>query len=733
MTALQANGDRDRSDAYTARFVIDTGSRVGVFATFDPAPLPAEALSAVPDHVFLPRTINAAALGAASGAGQVAPTAVPGPATSNALVVAPTTTLALPPARVATTTPALYSLAPLLFDLPTDDYLREGLPQGAALWQGPNTSLSITDGGAPPARGDATRPKERGVRVKGTVDPSVTAVQLVLSTTAGTRVKIRPSPTATSDDHLNLDLTANAGTFDAAVFFDHAPDAFGPIFIYVIPTAPADTVLADVRPVLLVGIQIALVDDGASSPDGATAGPMLIESDEVTVVDFAGQSPQATAGALLAASRARRMARYAIGFRDRSAGRLPEMPMWMAELQLFGINGSILERLLQQRKRSLPGQPTSLAVSTSWTLQLDWVGLDQGWTPPSFQSHDSFPATAADGQVTLKFALDDNGKLVEPLSMTPARAAVSFPTSTRRAPDVVLRSRPWSRVAGGASASSMDAMVLEWQPNIVGGQPVGEMIRGGDGALSLTDVTVDGTPVVRGMSATANGSSPAPTNGPIAQLPAFRVEGKNPGTPAELEDMFHGPLASLVEQIARDVFATLGPSRLGVEAWISTLKLLMQHESKGRHFHDDRPMNMRFSGVTFGLERGMPLFGPPHGYGIAQLDTPRPSANAVWSFAENIRAAARLLMHDKAGASEGALGQVLGSDRRSRAIFRRDVVRRYNGGREFDVVGGAVHCRAHSTNLDYPNLVLAPVATAVVYPATGDFPFTDANYGSDLP
>jgi hypothetical protein len=41
--------------------------------------------------------------------------------------------------------------------------------------------------------------------------------------------------------------------------------------------------------------------------------------------------------------------------------------------------------------------------------------------------------------------------------------------------------------------------------------------------------------------------------------------------------------------------------------------------------------------LWYGEEMGQPLFGAPHGYGVAQLDTPRPGIDQVYSFLETIR------------------------------------------------------------------------------------------------
>jgi hypothetical protein len=148
----------------------------------------------------------------------------------------------------------------------------------------------------------------------------------------------------------------------------------------------------------------------------------------------------------------------------------------------------------------------------------------------------------------------------------------------------------------------------------------------------------------------------------------------------------------------------------------------------------------------------MPLFGPPHGFGFGQLDDPPVSDAAAWSFLENIRAAVRLIMIDKATAAYGHISAHLpvAPNQRIRATYQREIVRRYNGGREFRWTGSdwvvdpslsqwanaGDHSQGANPRLAYPNQVLG---TAVVY-ATGAgaataFPwpitFTAADYGPE--
>ena len=159
-----------------------------------------------------------------------------------------------------------------------------------------------------------------------------------------------------------------------------------------------------------------------------------------------------------------------------------------------------------------------------------------------------------------------------------------------------------------------------------------------------------------------------------------------------------------------------------------------------------------------------PLFGPPHGYGIGQLDlfsSPQRGANddEVWNWVANLRAAAMVVLADKAVAAWKLVGQHVPAqlDHFTRAVFQRETVRRYNGGTEFAWTGAtwAVrpsvqwvapddHGKGPSPNVLYPNLVLG---TSLVYytsasgrPNVPDgantqfgypppMPFAPANYG----
>jgi hypothetical protein len=54
---------------------------------------------------------------------------------------------------------------------------------------------------------------------------------------------------------------------------------------------------------------------------------------------------------------------------------------------------------------------------------------------------------------------------------------------------------------------------------------------------------------------------------------------------------------------------------------------------------------------------GLPIFGPPGGFGLMQLDTPPPTSQQIWSWLENVRGG-RTLWHEKLAMSKNYVKQV---------------------------------------------------------------------------
>lgn len=697
-------------------------------------------------------------------------------------------TVDVPARRLTLQAPAELSLWPVTLTLPGDDYATAGLPQGAAAWTNPDASGNLTvPEGSPAPDPHPFRPRERALVVRGRVDAQVTALQVGLLDRGGAPVPLHDPGGSGTVDVVAAALDAPSGDtrgFRAVVDVVDVRAAFGPVQVTVVGTGAPQPVV-EAFSVHLCGLQPDLVDD----PAPGRAGPRTGEADEVVVVDF-DRSPQSTRGALSAETRLRRMIRYPIANERRPllAGEpplvQPRMPLWMGEVALVGVATADLSDLLRRRHdRAVPGASSSAApprgtpatttLSLRWQLQLGWDGPDSNAasvTPPLTRPHQhyafslSVPPTPATVTAVLHYdaagtltdasgtaASDPNGVL--PDAFTPAPTPVPFPVAGRRAPQVrVGQRRPWGRQPG---APEHPAIVVEFQPAITDAAG-NEVIRGGDGVLRVDEVRLDGTPVDPGLVVSSGGSAPAPppAGDPLLRLPAFRVVGRNPA-PAEVEEVVRALVRDHVARHAGDPH--LRP--LSRDCWETTVLKIFRHES-GHRFRqfDDRDAGRRgFSSWVFGHEHEMPLFGPPHGYGVAQLDffgTPARGANddEVWSWVANVRAGIAVVLDEKARSAWALISTHVPApiDRRTRAAYQRELVRRYNGRREMTWTGSAWavrppfdwadpgdHSKGPHPRLLYVNSVLG---TTVVYyrsasgaPNVGDGAATQFAYPPPVP
>jgi hypothetical protein len=239
------------------------------------------------------------------------------------------------------------------------------------------------------------------------------------------------------------------------------------------------------------------------------------------------------------------------------------------------------------------------------------------------------------------------------------------------------------------------------------------------------------------------GIADAPGAAPPARLPRFRVLGVNP-TQADIDAI----ALALVTRRLPGIRARPEIAAIADDCWGETARLIFRLES-GAHGHFDYrarggnplPLRWQFGGFFYGLERGMPTFGPPHGYGIAQLDNWRnapagpvfgANPDQVWDFVQNIEQALTLLFDDKASGAYTMLSAHLPAalDQRFRAVLQRETVRRYNGGREFVFNAGQWRidqaASIPAVNVPYPNQVLG---THVDYGAPHPITFTPADFG----
>lgn len=662
------------------------------------------------------------------------------------------------------------------------------------------------------------RPREMGLRFEVAVDPGVTELRVQLLNNTGSAIPLRQ--TIARSSAIGAEMSVTNGTaasgerrFTIEIHFahlsgqtgnTHAPANFGFVQLLVQTVGGGATVIESFTGVLC-GFQVALVDDFASNPNGALRGPTTSETNETIHVDFLN-SGQHDRAAVFAEARVRRMQTYELRNQARALGTQgnvvqPQMPMWMAEFQALGLTQAVLEELMNRRAFALtqrfPGaarEANRLIFELGWRLSLSWDGPDRANDPNATYRY-NLPF-ARNERIVLKF--DELGHLHDDSSGLPMPgvggdgtilgavenppAAVPFPVATRRAPRAMFSTaaRPWGRFAG---ASSREAMIFEYQPRIVETRNMNEveLIRGGDGRLSLSLTLNDRT---------APTLQPAPPMVSASmRLPPFRVRGRNMEA-ADVEALVNALASEHFHDPAHGSHPEL--PMLPEAAWRDTCRLIFRHETGGLYSQfDERRTAVRFLSRGYnryyGNENGMPFFGGPHGYGIAQVDyggnvpagmTQSQVHDEIWSVVGNLRGGVRHVMghdrNDKARAAHAHLSpHTLTDARRMRAIFQREVVRRYNGGSEFRwngtdwVINPTLrnwedsndHSRGANTALLYPNRVLgSPNNSAADAPrgityylgngqpnvvVTGnhadeqtEFPrpitFAEANYGSGL-
>lgn len=708
-----AGQDPTRSQSYTQPFTAPAGTAAQIFASRGARPVPDAYLLANPD-IFHSRTVGTPSV----------PTTGPG--------ALPAVTV-LPEAPVRLTKPRELSIWPLLREPVTDAYYTRGLAQGATLWGG--AGLTVTEHGLAPAAAAAVRPRERGLALEGTIDARATAVTIQILDASGAPIQLRENRAATAGvDRITATLRTAVGNtkpFEATIYLLDPAAAFGPVQVVVQATGVTPRIL-EVFSCHLAGLQVALVNDQLANPNGQSPGPVPGTADELIVVDFL-DSPQPNLADISAQTRARAMVTYLMGHRDRALSatdatlvRKPEMPLWMAEFQILGLSRTQLEDLMARRKHVLPGNPASLRFDLRWGLSLRWDGPDVGTgSPRIYRYSQSFPDSQA---VTISLATNDRidgvdaqGRVASALS--PAPTAMAFPVAGRRLPQVIVsnQTRRWGREG---AAPLQDTVVIEWQPRIVNGAGE-EIMRGGDGDLTLENLTIAGEPVDPGLIPAGTGVAPPPATTPAVDLPRFRVRGLDPPPPHD------ALIDALVAEYVNRNAAVARVALLPLAVWQETIRLILTHEA-GRQFENRGAGRRRFAGTYYGHEQDMPFFGAPHGYGYGQHDNPPVSDDGAWSFFENLKETIERVMgdrrDDKAIQAYNHLRGHLPTppNRRIRAVYRREVVRRYNGGSEFRWNGADWEIdpslsrwadagdRSQGANqrLPYPNRVLG---TNVVY------------------
>lgn len=745
--AVDSGKDASKPDSYTTPFKAREQANISLFAS--------TCAKRLPDAVLR----NNLALFDR----QVVPWADPIEQPSGASVV-----IQLDEVRLSLTKPEPLSLWPVLWEPLPEGYVTDGLLQKDKLWklQQSKYKLQVSEDSTAVAASNAVRPRERALVVEGLVDQRVTGVSISLLDAQGNFIGVKAGRDAVPLGLPQIAATLGAPSgptrpFSAVVYLADAAQAFGPIFIAV-QAGPMPRLL-EFFFCQLTGVQIALVDDYGASPDGQTPGRMLGEADEVVVVDFESSPSTVSADDQRKVTRARRMVPYDHHFRNRpivlSSGTSvvprPEMPLWMMELQLVGTTKADLESLMALRKALLPSNPTALDFEINWSFKLEWNGPDRGMTDdPMRHFREDVTLPVGTQRASLKLLKDDkveDTKLAEP---------VAYPVDNRRPPKIAVqgRTRRWGR---GSTGAERDTVVIEYQPVLFAAE---EKIRGGDGRLSANALSIAGKPVEPGLVIDAASGKPAapPPGTPIQALPVFRVRGANP---PNLDALVDALVAEFVHDNSTEDYVRLLPLAI----WQVTMRSVAGHESGHRQFQDGSSFVERFAktdGTTYwyGLDKNMPLFGPPHGYGYGQLDSPEDDVkqDTNWDVVENLRESIRILMDGAAHAYERLQAHLPASvqndpttaDRRTRAVYQRDTVRRYNSGpsvHEFTWSGtdwvinpnmpkwanANDHSQGPYGNLAYPNQVLG---THVAYwqgsGANATFPwpitFTAADYGPGI-
>jgi hypothetical protein len=712
---------------------------------------------------------------------------------TNTIQAVPMLKVVLPPLPVGFEEPVALQLWPMFAEPFAADYATDGLAQGASLWNGDH--LTVRDGHAATPASAQKIPKGLGVGVRGTVKNGAKQVDLYLLDAKGERLKFRlkPEPNAPASDATTAEVKTVDGksAFALRLFLDDPKRFFGLVQLVAVTKQGQPDGWGNVTAMLL-GVQLGLCDDHLQSDKGDVPGPPVGPGDEMNVIDFSttavkGPLPEtkldskskdatvvaqvnaaknAATAALIPYTRARRMVCFPIRA-DRKrpnaknasgpAELRPEMPLWMAELQLLGFRPAEGQSFLQMRQAEFGVDDRAVSIQAGFALTLSWRGPDADLPGPpkkngaqrndyasvSMTFKGTFrgkkPAQPADGTETAPPAssptvkydsgamvlgmidIEDDGHLkvsakgASTVEVDPPYAAAPYPLSGRRVPGLWLdqRLRSWGWTTDGPAVPTL---VIEWQPPIVTAERSGftEIMLGGDGMLEVAQLTFAGNSVVRPSSAPTSPSSTAP--GSLLALPIFRVKGDNPAEASAIE--------SLVDAAVQDVMAAHPNDRpvqmLSAEVWKKLARNLMFHESGGQHFSTGvsrAPFRERTPFQCHGIQSGMPKFGAPAGYGLGQHDPPR-SLQDMWNFYEHVRLGIEMLITKEFGKRAynylTSLHALSSTSRLDKAIFLRETVRGYNGGCELVYEGGqwklspwvGKHSPMPAARLPYVNKVL---------------------------
>jgi hypothetical protein len=767
------SGNRERQDSYTVEFKTTVGAVVYVFYTEGSRPLPEALIAPCLQEYEVPLSLDA-------GPDAMGPLYASPNGSTTSIRILPLGEIRLPRVRIRVEAPADEpSLWPLLFENlndPSDDYYTDGIPQGVP-WC---TQTAMQENAAAASVGASSSIRLRGLPVKGFVPATTTNAAIQLLDSTGNAIPLLQDGSNSNGVTVN-ETAATLGSpsgderpFSVNLFLPPTTP-LGPVHLVIKPGGLPSTIISGFT-YHLVGIQIGLVDDFTTNANGQQAGPPLKASDEVYVVDYLDSpstGPTNPAGSAVRAAqqghtRVRRMVRYAIRTHHTrsiplaavaspamaaSSVNIPttQMPFWMAELQFVGINRAQLEDLLIRRLLRPNGGTGNVELEMDWALDITWEGPDRAvppaggrpYTQPPFHTtaHQNAAIVLDAATPVQNKRLDHTNNGIISNAIQPTTVAPAYPIASRRAAGVrVAEAGAALRRTFGRSGTEYDTLVVEWQPPVTSstGDPI---IRGGNGHLRLTTLNLSGNPIDPGLLYPRPTPSPPPTpsvpptTAPILSLPKFRVYGINPSR-ATLQNMVD---AITEEYYRNNIASSVWLAYLSLDNWKATARLVVGHETDYRQFATPPNVGVRrYQRQYHGYERDMAIFGPPSGYGLGQLDPPG-NADRVWDVEANARECInRLLLLKGGGAfSHLSFGAAPLSTQRRRAIFQRETVRRYNGGREFvfDTASNDWMIRPSVvSNLDYVNNVFsgAGAVTAVVYPPPTDtttrVQFVAANY-----
>jgi hypothetical protein len=203
-------------------------------------------------------------------------------------------------------------------------------------------------------------------------------------------------------------------TFKLRLFVDDPKRFFGLVQLVAVTKQGQPEGWGNVTAMLL-GVQLGLCDDHLKSDKGDIPGPPIGPDHEMNVIDFtttAVKGPLPTAGveatsmtaaattaakdaaqaALSPYTRARRMICFPIradrkrpNARDASGPDelRPEMPLWMAELQLVGFRRDEGQAFVQMRQTEFGFDKRAVAIQASFALTLAWRGPDDDLPGPT--------------------------------------------------------------------------------------------------------------------------------------------------------------------------------------------------------------------------------------------------------------------------------------------------------------------------------------------------------------